>query len=209
MYTSDLTNKTIVEEIEDIYGFEVSESMISDITDKVVPRIEEWKSRSLDSVYPVIYIDAVHFSVKDAGIVKKRAAYVILGVTTEGMKEVLGLYVLDSVYPVIYIDAVHFSVKDAGIVKKRAAYVILGVTTEGMKEVLGLYVGDSESSKYWLSVFNELKNRGLKDIMILCADELIGIKESINVAFPNTKYQRCIVHQVRNTLKYVSYKDKK
>src|SRR3712207_4583259 len=114
-----------------------------------------------------------------------------------------------SVYPVIYIDAVHFSVKDAGIVKKRAAYVILGVTTEGMKEVLGLYVGDAESSKYWLSVFNELKNRGLKDIMIICADGLTGIKESINVAFPNTEYQRCIVHQVRNTLKYVSYKDKK
>lgn len=96
MYASDLTNKTIIEEIEDIYGFEVSESMISDITDKVIPRIEEWKSRLLDSVYPVIYIDAVHFSVKDAGIVKKRAAYVILGVTTEGMKEVLGLYVGDS-----------------------------------------------------------------------------------------------------------------
>src|SRR3712207_8946823 len=78
-----------------------------------------------------------------------------------------------------------------------------------MKEVLGLYVGDAESSKYWLSVFNELKNRGLKDIMIICADGLTGIKESINVAFPNTEYQRCIVHQVRNTLKYVSYKDKK
>ena len=162
MYASGLTNKTIVEEIEDIYGFEVSESMISDITDKVIPRIEEWKSRPLDSVYPVIYIDAVHFSVKDAGIVKKRAAY-----------------------------------------------VILGVTTEGMKEVLELYVGDAESSKYCLSVFNELKNRGLKDIMIICADGLTGIKESINVAFPNTEYQRCIVHQVRNTLKYVSYKNKK
>lgn len=162
MYASGLTNRTIVEEIEDIYGFEVSESMISDITDKVIPRIEEWKSRPLDSIYPVIYIDAIHFSVKDAGIVKKRAAY-----------------------------------------------VILGVTTEGMKEVLGLYVGDAESSKYWLSVFNELKNRGLKDIMILCADGLTGIKESINVAFPNTEYQRCIVHQVRNTLKYVSYKDKR
>lgn len=78
-----------------------------------------------------------------------------------------------------------------------------------MEEVFGLYVGDAESSKYWLSVFNELKNRGLKDIMILCADGLTGIKESINVAFPNTEYQRCIVHQVRNTLKYVSYKDKR
>ncbi|WP_330677956.1 transposase [Peptostreptococcus anaerobius] len=78
-----------------------------------------------------------------------------------------------------------------------------------MRNILGLYVGDAESSKYWLSVFNELKNRGLKDIMIICADGLTGIKESINVAFPNTEYQRCIVHQVRNTLKYVSYKNKK
>ncbi len=87
--------------------------------------------------------------------------------------------------------------------------MILGITTEGIKEVLGLYVGDAESSKYLLSVFNELKNRGLKDIIILCADGLTSIKESISVAFPKTEYQRCIVHQVRNTLKYVSYKDKK
>lgn len=126
MYSSGMTNKTLVEEIGDIYGFEVSESMISDITDKIIPRIEDWKNRPLDSIYPVIYIDAVHFSVRDAGIVKKRAAY-----------------------------------------------VILGITTEGMKEVLGLYVGDAESSKYWLSVFNELKNRGLKDIIILCLTECI------------------------------------
>lgn len=162
MYASGLTNRTIAEEIENIYGFEISESMISDITDKVIPRIDEWKNRPLDPIYPVIYIDAVHFSVKDAGIIKKRAAY-----------------------------------------------VILGITREGMKEVLGLYVGDTESSKYWLSIFNELKNRGLKDIIVLCADGLTGIKESIDVAFPKTEYQRCIVHQVRNTLKYVSYKEKK
>ncbi len=162
MYASGMTNKTIIEEIEDIYGFELSESMISDITDKVIPRIEEWKNRPLESVYPVVYIDAVHFSVKDSGVVKKRAAY-----------------------------------------------IVLGLNKDGLKEVLGLYVGDSESSKYWLSIFNELKNRGLKDIIILCADGLTGIKESINVAFPKAEYQRCIVHQVRNTLKYVSYKEKK
>lgn len=162
MYASGLTNSTIVEEIEDIYGFEISESMISDITDKVIPRIEEWKNRPLEALYPVVYIDAVHFSVKDAGIIKKRAAY-----------------------------------------------VVLGINSEGFKEVLGLYIGDGESSKYWLSIFNELKNRGLKDIIILCADGLTGIKESISAAFPSTEYQRCIVHQVRNTLKYVSYKEKK
>ena len=95
------------------------------------------------------------------------------------------------------------------IVKKRAAYIVLGINKDGVKEVLGIYIGDAESSKYWLSILNELKNRGLKDIIILCADGLSGIKESINAAFPNTEYQRCIVYQVRNTLKYVSYKDKK
>lgn len=116
---------------------------------------------------------------------------------------------MDPIYPVIYIDAVHFSVKDSGIVKKRAAYIVLGTNKDGVKEVLGMYIGDAESSKYWLSILNELKNRGLKDIIILCANGLSGIKESINAAFPNTEYQRCIVHQVRNTLKYVSYKDKK
>lgn len=162
MYSSGMTNKTIIEEIEDIYGFELSESMISDITDKVKPRIEEWKNRPLDSIYPVIYIDAVHFSVRDSGMVKKNAAY-----------------------------------------------VVLGINKDGLKEVLAVYVGASESSKYWLSVFNELKNRGLKDVFIICADGLSGIKEAISVSFPNAEYQRCIVHQVRNTLKYVSYKDKK
>lgn len=162
LYASGMSNKTIIEEIEDIYGFELSESLISDITDKVIPKIEEWKNRPLDPIYPVIYIDAVHFSVKDSGIVKKRAAY-----------------------------------------------IVLGINKDGVKEVLGMYIGDAESSKYWLSILNELKNRGLKDIIILCADGLSGIKESINAAFPNTEYQRCIVHQVRNTLKYVSYKDKK
>lgn len=85
----------------------------------------------------------------------------------------------------------------------------MGINEHGMKEVLSIQIGENESSKYWLSVLNELKNRGVKDILILCADGLTGIKESINVAFPNTEYQRCIVHQVRNTLKYVSHKDKK
>ena len=95
---------------------------------------------------------------------------------------------MDPIYPVIYIDAVHFSVKDSGIVKKIAAYIVLGINKDGLKEVLGMYIGDAESSKYWLSILNELKNIDLKDIIILCADGLSGIKESINVAFPNTEY---------------------
>lgn len=162
MYALGMSNRDITSQIEDIYGFELSEGMISDVTDKIIPKIEEWKYRPLESVYPVVYIDAIHFSVKENASVKKKAVY-----------------------------------------------VILGISSEGYKEILGLYIGDTESSKYWFSVLNELKNRGVRDILIVCADGLSGIKEAISSAFPNTEYQRCIVHQVRNTLKYVSYKDRK
>lgn len=162
MYAKGLSTRQISEQIEDIYGFEVSEGMVSDITDRLLPEIEDWQQRPLSSIYPIIYIDAVHFSVRDNHVVKKLAAY-----------------------------------------------IILGINEDGRKEVLSIQIGQNESSKYWLSVLNELKNRGVKDILILCADGLTGIKESINVAFPNTEYQRCIVHQVRNTLKYVADKDKK
>ena len=116
---------------------------------------------------------------------------------------------LSSIYPIVFIDAIHFSVRDNGIIKKKAAYIILGINEEGKKDVLTIEIGENESSKYWLGVFNNLKNRGVKDILILCADGLSGMKETISVAFPKTEYQRCIVHQVRNTLKYVNYKDKK
>ena len=116
---------------------------------------------------------------------------------------------LDEVYPILFIDAIHHSVRDNGVIRKLASYVILGIYTEGKKEVLTIQVGDNESSKYWLSVLNELKNRGIKDILIFCADGLTGMKEAIAAAFPQTEYQRCIVHQVRNTLKYVPDKDRK
>lgn len=162
MYAKGLTTRQISDQIEDIYGFEVSEGMVSDITNKLLPEIEEWQQRPLSSIYPIVFIDAVHFSVRDNNVIKKLAAY-----------------------------------------------IILGVNEEGQKEVLSINIGQNESSKYWLSILNELKNRGVKDILILCADGLSGIKESIAVAFPNTEYQRCIVHQVRNTLKYVADKDKK
>ena len=116
---------------------------------------------------------------------------------------------LDEVYPVIYIDAIHYSVKDNGVIRKMAAYVILGISCDGRKDVLTIEVGENESSKYWLSVLNSLKNRGVKDILIICADGLSGIRDAIQTAYPMTEYQRCIVHQVRNTLKYVSDKDRK
>ncbi|WP_346939788.1 IS256 family transposase [uncultured Clostridium sp.] len=162
MYAKGLTTRQISDQVEDIYGFEVSEGMVSDITDRLLPEIEDWQQRPLSQVYPIVYIDAVHFSVRNNHVIKKLAAY-----------------------------------------------VILGINEDGRKEVISIQIGQNESSKYWLSVLNELKNRGVRDILILCADGLSGIKESINVAFPNTEYQRCIVHQVRNTLKYVADKDKK
>ena len=162
MYARGLTTRQISDQIEEIYGFECSESFISDVTDKVLQDITDWQTRPLDEVYPIVFLDAVHFSVREDNRVKKLAAY-----------------------------------------------VILAITMEGKKEVLSLEIGENESSKYWLGVLNGLKNRGMKDIMILCADGLSGIKEAILTAFPLTEYQRCIVHQIRNTLKHVSYKNMK
>lgn len=162
MYAKGMTTRQISDTLMDIYGFEASEGFISDVTDKLLPQIEEWQTRPLDSVYPVIFIDAIHYSVRDNGVIRKLAAY-----------------------------------------------VMLGISVEGKKEVLTIQIGENESSKYWLSVLNELKNRGVKDILIICADGLTGIKEAIAAAFPDTEYQRCLVHQVRNTLKYVADKDKK
>ena len=162
MYAKGMTTRQISDTIEDIYGFDVSEGFISDVTDKILPQIEEWQNRPLDDVYPVIYIDAIHYSVRDNGVIVKKAAY-----------------------------------------------VILGLTMEGRKEVLSLAIGENESAKFWLNALNELKNRGVQDIMIICADGLTGIKEAITAAFPKTDYQRCMVHMVRNTLKYVASKDMK
>lgn len=162
MYAKGMTTRQISDTLEDIYGFEASEGFISDVTDKILPQIEEWQNRPLDTIYPVLFIDAIHYSVKEDGVIRKLAAY-----------------------------------------------VILGLTLEGKKDVLTIQVGENESSKYWLSIMNELKNRGVQDILIICADGLAGIKEAIATAFPNTEYQRCIVHQVRNTLKYVANKDMK
>ena len=110
-------------------------------------------------------------------------------------------------YPIAFIDAVHFLVRENGQIKKRAAYVILAISLEGKKKVLSIQIG--ENAKYWLGVLNELKNRGVKDILMLCVDGLTGMKDAVNTAFPQTELQHCIVHQVRNTLKYVGEKNKK
>lgn len=162
MYAKGMTTRQISETLDDIYGFEASEGFISDVTDKIMPQIEDWQNRPLSEVYPVLYIDAIHYSVRDNGIIRKLAAY-----------------------------------------------VILGINQDGYKEVLTIETGENESAKYWLSILNGLKNRGVKDILIICADGLTGIKEAISAAYPQTEYQRCIVHQVRNTMKYVADKDRK
>jgi len=162
MYARGMTTRQISEQIEEIYGFECSEGFISDVTDKILQEVDDWQNRPLDAVYPIMFIDAVHFSVREDHQIRKLAAY-----------------------------------------------VILAINSDGHKDVISLQIGENESSKYWLGVLNELKNRGVQDVMIICADGLTGIKEAIETAFPKTEYQRCIVHQVRNTLKYVAHKDKK
>jgi len=162
MYARGLTTREISEQIEDIYGFEASAELVSHVTDKVFPQIEEWQNRRLSEVYPIVFIDAIVFNVR-----KEKT------------------------------------------VQKSAVYVVMGIDSNGMKDVLSIEVGETESAKYWLSVLNSLKNRGVKDILVLCADGLSGIKEAIEAAFPKTEYQRCIVHMVRNTLLHVSEKHRK
>ena len=162
LYARGLSTRDINEQIQELYGIEVSATMVSNITDQIIPEIREWQARPLDEVYPFVFIDAVHFSVRE----------------------------------------------DNHIIKK-AAYIVLGINSEGFKEVLGIWIGENESAKYWLGVLNELKQRGVKDILILCSDNLTGIKEAINAAYPNTIQQRCIVHMIRNSVKFVSYKDLK
>ena len=162
LYGRGLTTREINEQIQDLYGIEVSATMVSNITDQIIPQIKEWQERPLDDVYPFVFIDAVHFSVRE----------------------------------------------DNRVVKK-AAYIVLGINSEGFKEILGIWIGENESAKYWLGVLNELKGRGVKDILIICSDNLTGIKDAITTVYPNTVQQRCIVHMIRNSVRYVNYKDLK
>ena len=162
LYGRGLSTREINEQIQDLYGIDVSSTMVSNITDQILPEIREWQNRPLESVYPIVFIDAVHFSVR----------------------------------------------QDNQVVKK-AAYIVLGVDAEGTKDILGIWVGENESAKFWLGVLNDLKGRGVKDILIICSDGLSGIKEAISAAYPNTVQQRCIVHMIRNSVKFISYKDLK
>lgn len=162
MYARGISNREIYNQMQELYGVKISPDMVTAITNKIIPKIKEWQKRPLDEVYPVVFVDATYFYVRNEGSVGKKAVY-----------------------------------------------VILGINSQGYKDILGFYVGESESAKYWLNILNELKSRGLKDILILCSDGLKGLPEAISTAYPNTEFQRCIVHMIRNTMAYVSYKDRK
>lgn len=162
MYAIGASTRDIHSQMQEIYGIELSAEMISKITDKILPTIREWQLRPLQAIYPIIYMDAIHFNVRE----------------------------------------------DGQFIKK-AVYLILGIDLSGMKDVLGIWVGGNESAKYWLSVLNEIKGRGVKDILISCVDGLSGFEQAINTVFPLTDVQRCMVHHIRYCCKYVNYKDRK
>ena len=162
LYARGMSTRDIQAELEDLYGIDVSPSMISKITDKVMDSAAEWQNRMLDPIYPIVYMDAVHFKVKD----------------------------------------------EHRIVSK-AAYICMGVDMNGYKDILGIWIGEAEGAKFWLSVCNDLSNRGVKDILIACMDGLKGLPDAIKAVFPNVCIQTCIVHQIRNSTKYIAWKDRK
>ena len=162
LYARGMSTRDIQAELEELYGIDVSPSMISKITDKVMDSAAEWQNRMLDPIYPIVYMDAVHFKVKD----------------------------------------------EHRIVSK-AAYICMGVDMNGYKDILGIWIGEAEGAKFWLSVCNDLSNRGVKDILIACMDGLKGLPDAIKAVFPNVCIQTCIVHQIRNSTKYIAWKDRK
>jgi len=162
LYGRGMTTREINEQIQDLYGIEVSATMVSNITNQILPQIKEWQERPLEEMYPISFIDAIHYSVRQEHTVVKKAAY-----------------------------------------------IVVGVNTQGEKEVLGIWIGENESAKFWLGVLNDLKQRGVKDLLIVCSDGLKGLKEAILAAYPNAIQQRCIIHLIRNSTRFVSYKDLK
>ncbi len=162
MYAKGMSVRDITSHLKALYGVDISAGTISKITDKINDEAKEWYSRMLERFYPVVFLDAVHFKVRE----------------------------------------------DGRIVTK-AAYVALGIDAEGCKDILGIWVGENEGAKFWLKVCTELKNRGVEDILIVCIDGLKGFPDAIRTVFPDTRVQICVIHQIRNTLKYVSYKDQK
>jgi len=163
MYAKGMTTRDIQSHIQELYGLDVSATLISNITDKIVNLAIEWQNRPLEGIYPIVFFDAIHYKVRD----------------------------------------------DSKKVISKAAYTCLGIELSGRKDLLGLWVGEAEGANFWLSVLTELKNRGVKDILIACIDGLRGFPEAITTIFPKTEIQLCVIHQIRNTLKYVASKDQK
>ncbi len=162
MYAKGMTTRDISSHLWDVYGVEASAEMISRMTDRILPIAKEWQNRPLERKYAIVFMDAVHFNVRE----------------------------------------------DNHTVKK-AVYVAIGVKLNGIKEVLGMWIGGNESAKYWLGVLNEIKNRGVEDILIVSVDGLTGFGDAIHAVYPAAEVQRCIVHQIRYSTKFVSYKDLK
>lgn len=162
MYAKGMTTGDIEAHIQDIYGLSVSDTMVSRITDKILPVAKEWQQRPLESIYAVVFLDAIHYHVRSEGQIVKKAVY-----------------------------------------------IAIGLDLDGRKDVLGMWVGENESAKFWATVLNGLRNRGVEDIFIACTDNLTGFDAAIHAVFPETEIQNCMIHQLRNSSKYVSYKDLK
>ena len=162
LYSAGMTTRDISDQIKNLYDVEVSADMVSNITNRILPIVTEWQNRPLESIYSFVFMDAIHYKVRE----------------------------------------------DKHVVVK-AAYVVLGVNMHGEKEVLGIWIGANESSKFWLSVLNDLKNRGVEDVLIFCVDGLSGFKEAIGAVYPFARIQRCIIHQLRASMRYVPYKDRR
>ncbi len=162
LYGLGMSYQDISAHLQEIYGLEVSAGTLSVITDKIIHAVKEWQARPLASIYPIVWLDAIHYKIRENG-------------------KVVG----------------------------KAVYTILGVNLEGRKEVLGLYISEHEGANFWLQVLTDLSNRGVKDVLIACVDGLKGFPEAIEAIFPNTEIQLCVVHQIRNSLKYVGSKNQK
>ena len=162
LYATGMTTRDISEQIKELYGVDISAETVSNITNRILPLVSEWQHRPLEKTYAFIFMDAIHYKVRE----------------------------------------------DKQIVVK-AAYVVIGVNMDGEKEVLGIWIGANESSKFWLSVLNDLKNRGVQNVLIFCVDGLNGFKEAIGATFPFARIQRCIIHQIRSSMKYIPYKDRR
>lgn len=162
LYAKGVSVRDIQAHLNQLYGIEVSPTLISNVTNRIMPLIRDWQSRPLQRAYAVVFLDAIHYKVKQEGHIVNKAVY-----------------------------------------------LVIGIDFDGNKDVLGMWVGEHETSKFWLTVLNELKNRGVEDILICSVDNLTGFSDAITACFPNTEIQKCIVHQIRNSVRYVSYKDTK